>query len=208
MDILKQLNWRYATKKFSTQKLPHEKIDTIIEAGRLAATSYGLQAFKIVNVVDPVIRAALVEHSWGQQQVADASHLLVLCSLNKLEAGDVDDFMNRVSTTRNVPQENLADYGNRIKGTLASTDDNWKQAWMGHQVHIALGQMMTVAALLEVDTCPMGGFVPEKYDEILGLDAQGLKSVVVLTVGYRATDDQYQYNAKVRRSREDFEVII
>ncbi|XHX80007.1 MAG: NAD(P)H-dependent oxidoreductase [Stenomitos frigidus ULC029] len=199
-QLLQQLHWRYATKKFdSTKKISDDVWQALVESLILAPSSFGLQPWKFFVVTNPAIRQQLVEHSWGQAQIVDASHLVVLAFKKGVDATDVDRFIENTAQVRQVAIENLQGYANVIKGFLAKPPypldiDEWSK----RQVYIALGQLMTSAALLGIDTCPIEGFNPPKYDEILGLTALGYASVVVCAAGYRAEDDKSATQAKVR----------
>lgn len=204
-QVLQQLNWRYATKKFDpTKKIPEELWKTLEESLVLAPSSFGLQPWKFFVVNNPDIRQQLVEHSWGQTQVVDASHLVVLAIKKDVNADDVDRYVQYMSEVRQVPVENLQGLANVIKNFLDKPpypiDIN---EWSKRQVYIALGQFMTAAALLGIDTCPMEGFNPAKYDEILGLAEQGYTTAVLCPAGYRAADDKYAVMPKVRYPSED-----
>jgi nitroreductase len=197
---LQQLNWRYATKAFDpTKQIPAETWHVLEQSMVLSPSSFGLQPWKFFVVRKPELRQQLVEHSWGQKQVSEASHLVVFAIEHNLDAADVDRYVARMAEIQQVPVDSLQGYGNLVKGTIdrlatpAAVD-----AWSTRQVYIALGQFMTTAAMLEIDTCPIEGFVPPKYDEILGLTAKGYASVVVCTAGYRSADDKYATKPKVR----------
>jgi len=206
MNYIESLNWRYATKKFNSERLIAEDVlERIIESGNLTATSMGLQNLAIVNVVDPEKRKALLEHSFGQEQVVDASHLLVLCSTIDATESDLDQLIERISKTRKIPADNLAGYKSMMSGWIGSFKSiEDKQSWLAKQVYIMMGTMLTTCALERVDACPMEGFNPAKYDEVLNLEASGLKSVLVLPIGYRSTECQNQHLKKVRKSTEEF----
>jgi nitroreductase len=203
--LLQQLHWRYATKKFDpTKKIPQEIWQSLEQSLVLAPSSFGVQPWKFVVVSDPQMRQKLVEHTWGQTQVVDASHLVVLAIKKDVDAGDVDRYLRSMSEIRQMPIEDLQGLGNMIKGYLSNPpyplDVN---AWSARQVYIALGQFMTSAAMLGIDTCPMEGFNPAKYDEVLGLTEQGYSAVVLCPAGYRAEDDKYAALPKVRYSTSD-----
>ncbi len=199
--VIDQLNWRYATKKFDpTKKIP-EKIWQVLEKSLvLAPSSFGLQPWKFIVVRNPEIRSKLVEHSWGQTMVVDASHLVVLTIKKDLHEADVDEYIKRISEVRQTPEEKLQGFSNQIKGFMKQPID--LNVWATKQVYIALGQFMTCAAMLEIDTCPMEGFIPAKYDEILGLTETRYSSVVLCPAGYRADDDKYATLPKVRYNHE------
>jgi nitroreductase len=163
-----------------------------------------LQPWKFIVVSNPEIREQLVEHSWGQTQVVDASHLVVLAIKKDVNAADVDRYVQHMSEVRQVPVDALQGLANVIKGFLASPPYPINlNEWSARQVYIALGQFMTSAAMLGIDTCPMEGFNPAKYDEVLGLAEQGYAAVVVCPAGYRAPDDKYAVMPKVRYPSED-----
>ena len=199
MDILEGLNWRYATKKFDTKKLEKAQIDLVLESLRLTASSYGLQPMHVVVVENPSVREELVGHSWGQKQVADASHLLVLCRQNDMTANDVDHYIATIVAARQVAKESLTGYSDMMKGTLAKMSEEQKVIWMSNQVYLALGNLLTVCAAEGIDACPMEGFDKAAYDRILKLEEKGLNSVVVCPVGYRSAEDPYAKVAKVRK---------
>ena len=203
--MLQQLQWRYAVKKFdATKKIPEELWTALEQSLVLAPSSFGLQPWQFFVVRDPEIRRQLVEHSWGQTQVVDASHLVVFAIEKDIGNADVDRFVRRMAEVRQIPVENLEGYAKIVKGFLEKPpyplDIN---DWSTRQAYIALGQYMTCAAMLGIDTCPMEGFVPDKYDEILGLTERGYKSVVVCPAGYRAPDDKYASMPKVRYATEE-----
>lgn len=206
MNIIEKLNWRYATKKFSTEKLPQATVDTILEATTLTASSYGLQPWKVVIVENPALREELVEHSWNQAQVKDASHLLVICRQTDLTTDDVTSYITNISETRGIPAESLEGFQKMMLGGLDA--GSFSETWMKNQAYIVLGNLLTVCATLGVDSCPMEGFVAEKYDEILGLKDKGLNSVLVCPIGYRAEDDTYQHLKKVRKPIKDTVITI
>ncbi|MEM6403907.1 MAG: NAD(P)H-dependent oxidoreductase, partial [Cyanobacteria bacterium P01_D01_bin.116] len=180
-EVLKQLEWRYAVKEFdSGKKIPEDVWKVLEQSLVLSPSSFGLQPWKFFVVRNPEIRQQLVEHSWGQKQVVDASHLVVLTIKKDVNEKDVNTYVQRMSEVRNVPLEKLEGLSNMVKGFLTNPPYPLdKDAWSTRQVYIALGFFMTCAAMLEIDTCPMEGFVPDKYDEILGLKDKGYSTVVV-----------------------------
>lgn len=204
-QVIEQLNWRYATKKFDpTKKIPDSVWKTLEQSLVLSPSSFGLQPWKFFVVRSAEIRDRLVEHSWGQKQVVEASHLVVLAIKKDTNEADVDRFVARMSEVRQVPLDNLQGYANTVKGFLENPPYPLNvNEWAARQTYIALGFYMTCAAMLGIDTCPMEGFIPAKYDEVLGLDQQGYSAVVVCPAGYRADDDKYATMAKVRYATED-----
>jgi nitroreductase len=203
-QLLNQLNWRYATKQFdSGRKIPAEDWAALEEALLLTPSSYGLQPWNFIVVNDPAVREKLVGVSWGQRQVADASHLVVFAVKNELSEADVEKYIERIAQVRGVPRESLNGFRDMMVGAIVNgMDASRRKAWAARQAYIALGNFLNSAALLGIDACPMEGIEPEKYDEILGLDRQGLSAVVVATAGYRRDDDAYASLKKVRFPKE------
>jgi len=207
MSIIKNLEWRYATKKFDAKKLlSNLQINTLKKAFNLTATSYGLQPVKMVIVHNKKLQEQLVEHSWNQEQVAQASHLLVLCTQKNISSEDVENYFSLVKKIRNTPDEILNPFKEYLKNDLNTKSEFDLHSWMKNQAYIALGNLMTVAASENIDSCPMEGFAPDKYDAILNLNKHNLKSVLVLPVGFRAEDDYMKDLKKVRKNTH--EVII
>lgn len=208
-NILEALNWRYATKAFdSSKKVSNENLETIKEAFRLTASSYGLQPWKLVIVENTEKRQKLVEHSWGQRQVVDASHLLVLCRPIQFTTHHIDIYLDSICETRWVTRDDLEGFEGMMKWALGGLDQNTTNNWMEKQVYIALWNLMTVCAEMEIDSCPMEWFNRQKYDEILGLTEMWLSSVVLLPVWYRSEKDSYATIKKVRFDEKDIVVHI
>lgn len=204
-NLLEQLHWRYATKKFdATRKISADLWQTLEQSLVLAPSSFGLQPWKFFVVDNPELRQQLVEHSWGQTQVVDASHLVVFAIKKNVDAAEVDRFVARMSEVQQTPVDALQGFANVVKGFLAQPPDAFNvNEWSKRQVYIALGQFMTCAAALGIDTCPMEGFNPAKYDEVLKLPEQGYESVVLCPAGYRAEDDRAADRPKVRYITEE-----
>ena len=200
MNIIEQLQWRYATKKFDDSHiLSAEQLSTIKEAFNLTALSYGLQTLKLVIIADKVQREKLVSHSYGQRQVADASHLLVLCIQSEIDETDVNQHFDNIVEIRNTPEALLEPFKNQLKTTIDNMPKTKKLDWAIRQAYIALGNLMTVCAIEKIDSCPMEGFNPEAIDKVLQLNSKGLKSVLLLPVGKRAKDDMFADLKKVRK---------
>lgn len=196
-SVLQSLNWRYATKMFdASKKIPSDTWSALEQSLVLAPSSFGLEPWKFFVIEDPAVRQKLLEPTWKQAQVVDASHLVVLAIKTGIDDTDVDRSMARTSEVRDVPLESLAGFSNVIKGFMKNLPD--VDSWSTRQTYIALGQFMVSAAMLGIDTCPIEGFMPDKYDEILGLPAMGYHSVVVCAAGYRSDDDKYAHLPKVR----------
>ena len=208
-NTIAQLNWRYATQEFdSTQKLSTEQVSLIKEAFRLSPSSFGLQGWKFIHVTDLAKRAALKEASWGQSKVTDASEFFVLAVPTNFSQANVDAYLKLVSKERNIPVDQLKGLQDMLTGYLARNNAESILAWLKQQTYIALGQVMTVAAIESIDTCAMEGFNPAKYNEILELDSKNLTSVVALSVGFRLKDDKYGTMAKVRYPTEEVFLTI
>lgn len=199
MSLTEALNWRYATKSFDpARNVSDEQLEKILEAGNLAPTSYGLQPFKFIVVQNQSIQDQLVPHSYNQNQVAEASHVIVIAVRTDIDVDYVNEYAARIETERGLPQGTLDAYRDMMAGTVSGLSENDKLAWHTKQAYIALGMMMSEAAVLGVDSCPMEGFVPSEYDRLLGLTEQNLKSVVVLPIGFRSETDKNQHSKKVR----------
>ena len=204
MDTIQQLNWRYATKKFNTsKKLPQNKLDILKQAFNLTSTSFGLQTIKMVIVTNKELRESLVKHSYNQSQVADASHLLVICIQENIKDEDVNTYFDSVKTIRNTPETILEPYRKDLLKSMQKRTVQECQLWSTNQAYIALGNLMTVCAMEGIDACPMEGFVASAYDDLLKLNDKNLKSVLLLPVGYRADDDMFASLKKVRKPIEE-----
>jgi nitroreductase len=203
-QLLERLNWRYATKQFD----PNRKISaadwaTLEETLTLSPSSGGLQPWKFIVVTDPAMRARLLPASYGQPQISAASHLVVFASKNNFNEADVDAHIRHTAAVRGVPVETLAPYRDMLVGGIVKAQDEAaRNAWARNQAYIALGNLLTSAALLGIDACPMEGFDRAQYDEILGLKAMGYSSGVIATLGYRSSADKYSDALKVRFPRE------
>ena len=208
--VLAQLQWRCAVKKFDpARKISAADWHALEEALVLTPTSFGLQHARFIVVDDPDRRAQLVPVSWGQTQPVDCSHYLVFAIRNPLTADDVERHLDRIAAVREVPRASLEPYRQMMLGSLRKAEaSGFLNEWSARQAYIALGNFMTCAALLGIDTCPMEGIEPENYDAILGLPGQGLKTIVACAAGYRAADDKYGQMKKVRYPVPDMIVRI
>ncbi|MEA1786815.1 NAD(P)H-dependent oxidoreductase [Arenibacter sp. GZD96] len=203
IPYISDLKWRYAVKKFDkTKKVSEADLATLLDAIQLSPSSFGLQPYEIFVISDPELRKKLMSATWGQQQVVDASHLIVFANKTTFGSEIVDDYFLNVSNTRGLPIASLSDYSNFVKSKMEVLSESDKAIWANKQVYIALGNFLSAAAALKIDTCPMEGFEPEKYNEILGLKKKRLNAAVVATIGYRSEDDQTQSHAKVRKTKE------
>ncbi len=204
-QALQQLQWRYAVKKFDpTKKIPSDVWNVLEQSLVLSPSSFGLQPWKFFVVDNPNLRQQLLEHSFNQSQMVDASHLVVLAIKKEMSDADVDRYIQSLSDTRQVPIDGLAGLTKMIKGFMANPSRPFSiDEWATRQVYIAIGQFMASAAMLGIDTCPMEGFNPAKYDEILGLTDQGYGAVLICPAGYRASDDKYATMPKVRYAQSE-----
>ena len=204
MNIIDSLKWRYAVKKFDTNKeLSELQIETLKEAFNLTATSYGLQPLKLVIIKNKKIQEKLVPFSWNQQQILQASHLLVICVKDNYTTKEVENYFNLVQKIRNTPDEVINPFKKFLTAEIAKKTQEELYVLNKNQAYIALGNLLTVCALQQIDSCPMEGFTPDKYDEILDLTKDNLKSVLVLPVGFRASDDYMKDLTKVRKNISD-----
>jgi len=204
MDILSKLNTRYATKVFDpTKKVSEADMEKLLEAIRLSASSYGLQPYKILVVEDPQIRTELRKFAWDQSQITDASALLIFAADVETNAKSVDEFVDLISQTRNIPKDALSGYADMMKGSIQGQTPEQIETWVSKQAYIALGFGLVSAAVLDIDACPMEGFSPADFDRILDINKLGLKSKVIMAVGYRSDEDHYAHLAKVRQKKED-----
>jgi len=204
-SLLQQLNWRYATKKFdATKKISAADWAVLEEALILTASSYGLQPWKFIIVTDPALKAKLRPASWNQSQVEDCSHLVVFTAKQDVTEADLDRFITRTAEVRGTPVESLAGYKGFMMGDLVNGARHAViHEWAARQTYIAMGNLLTSAALLGIDACPFEGIEPAKYDEILGLKGTGYATVSACPVGYRAEDDKYASAPKVRFEAKD-----
>jgi nitroreductase len=199
------LHWRYATKVFDAKrKIPAEIWEVIEQTLVLSPSSYGLQPYRFLVVNDPKTRATLLTHAFSQPKVVDASHYVVFAARTGMTEADVDKLIQRTSDVRGVPASSLDAYRGAIIGDLVNGPrSKWSHEWAARQAYIALGNVLTSAALLGVDAGPMEGFNPPEFDKVLGLEGSGYKSVVACAFGYRSADDKYAAAPKVRFELSD-----
>ena len=204
-QLLDALNWRYATKVFdAAKKIPTDTWQTLEQSLVLTPTSYGLQPYQFLIVANPAKRAELLPHSWNQKQVVDASHFVVFIARTEMKEADVDKLIKRTTDLRQLPADALNAYRGMMIGDIVNGPRGQKaHEWAARQAYIALGNLMTCAAVLGVDTCPMEGLSPVEYDKILNLNGSGYATVVACALGYRAASDKYASLAKVRYEATD-----
>jgi nitroreductase len=200
MNILESLQWRYATKKFdANSSITKEELDILKEAFNLTATSYGLQPIKMLVIENKELREQLVPYSYGQRQVVDASHLFVICIQKDFTVEDVEAYFNLVKKVRNTEDKVIDPFKKNVVNIFSQKPLEDIQQASKFQAYLALGNLLTVCASLKVDSCPMEGFNPSKFDEILDLESKNLHSVLLLPVGKRAENDHMSSQKKVRK---------
>jgi nitroreductase / dihydropteridine reductase len=208
MSLLKDLNWRYATKKMTGEMVSEDQLNAILNATNLAATSYGLQPFTIVVVKNADIKAQLQTAAYGQAQVGSSSHVLVFAVPLKITAAYIQTFIDNVAATRHLSANVLDDYKNMISNTVGALSAEQQQVWATKQAYIALGTALDAAAEQKVDACPMEGFDAAAFDKILGLTEKELKSIVIMPIGFRADNDAASHFPKVRKAHEDMFIFV
>ncbi|MGB3592190.1 MAG: NAD(P)H-dependent oxidoreductase [Nonlabens sp.] len=208
MKVIEDLNWRYATKKFdSSRSIDEADLQVLIDAFNLTATSYGLQPVKLVVVSNAEVKRKMVPHCYGQQQVLDASHVLVLCSTH-VDVNYVKQYFDLVKRIRHTDEEILTPFEDFLKDSFSQKSRDEVAQWARNQAYLIMGNLLTVCATLRIDSCPMEGFLPDKIDDLLDLDKAGLHSVLLLPVGYRASDDMMSSQKKVRQPQEDMVRLV
>lgn len=204
LDTIKNLEWRYAVKKFDEDRLlTPDKRKILEQAFNLTATSYGLQPIKLVVVHDKELQRELMTFTYGQKQIAQASHVFVICIERQIDRNFIHNYFKRVQEIRNTSNEILDPYKGALVENFSKKEMEEVRNWATNQAYLALGTLLTVCALEGIDSCPMEGFDPASYDRLLGLDKKKLTSVLVLPVGYRADDDFFAGLKKVRRDIND-----
>ncbi|MEQ8217570.1 MAG: NAD(P)H-dependent oxidoreductase [Arenibacter sp.] len=208
-SYIENLNWRYATKKFdASKKVSKKDLENLLEATSLSASSYGLQPYEILVVEDAALRSKLQPAAWGQSQITEASHLIVLANQTTFGEELVDDYLDNVSETRGIPSNDLEGYSDFMKSKLMPLSESAKATWTARQTYIALGNLLSAAADLKIDTCPMEGFDSAQFNEMLGLSKKGLNAAVLVAIGYRSQEDKTQHYKKVRKTKENLITYI
>jgi len=204
MEIIKALEWRYAVKKFdATKQLNEQKVTMLKNAFNLTATSYGLQPVKLLVICDKSVQKKLKAAAFNQAQVEDASHVLIFCVEKEIDAEYIRNYFNRVKEIRKTPEDILEPFQNFLIDDFEKKSKEDIYNWATNQAYLAMGNMLTVCALGEIDACPMEGFSTTEYDAILDLKSKNLQSVLIMPVGYRAEDDFMAELKKVRKPLED-----
>lgn len=208
-DILNDLQWRYATKKFdASKKINDQDLETLLEVMRMSPSSMGLQTTHVLVITDPEIRAQLTTHSYNQQQVKDASHLIVLCSYSSLDENYIQSHAQRTDEAREMGEERVGRMIESIGNFIGNKSPEAIHQWTSNQTYIVLGQLLSACARLKIDATPMEGFNPKGYDEVLHLSEKNLSATVVCPIGYRSDEDAYQHLKKVRKSKESYFTFI
>jgi nitroreductase len=206
MSLIDKLQWRYATKKMDASKaVPQEKLEQILEAIRLSASSSGLQPYEILVVTNKAIREKIRAIASNQSQVTDCSYLLVFAAWDNYTAQRINDAFDMTEEIRNFKSESGTAYRQNLLSNYTARDPEVNFTHAAKQAYIAVGTALIAAAYEEVDCTPMEGFDPAALDEILNLKAKGLRSVVMMPIGYRKADEDWLVNLKkVRRPKDQF----
>ena len=203
-NFIKNANWRYATKKFdTTKKVSKEDLETLKEAIRLSASSFGLQPYRVIIIENPELRAKLQPAAWGQSQIVDASQLIVFANITNFGETEIDVSIANITERRGLPVDALKGYGDFMKSKIVALPEDVRNTWASKQTYLALGNLMNAASELKIDVTPMEGFEPAQVNEILGLGKLGLNATLLATIGYRHEEDATQHYAKVRKSNEE-----
>lgn len=208
MQLLQALNWRYAVKKFSEDKVSSVELRALLDATRLSASSYGLQPYKIIVVESKEVRQRLLPYSYGQDKILHSSHLIVFAVHTLIGDVTVDRYINKHAQANRVAPADLAELSDHMKSALAVMKPQEKNEWARQQAYIALGNLLTSAALMKIDSCPMAGFDKEGYDSVLGLAEQELASTVICPIGRRHLEDRQANSPKVRFGYRDIVLEI
>ena len=208
MNIHEALDWRYAVREFSPEKLDAHTVETLVDAARKSASSYGLQPYKILIIGNKSVRKDLLAYSFGQQKVLDCSHLIVFAAQTDIGDHTVDRYVTQFEKIRSVPAAEISGYVTHMKEALASKSQAEKQAWAHQQAYIALGTLLTAAASMRIDSCPMTGFDHNAYDDVLGLAELGLESSAIVALGYRSARDRSSGLPKVRFDYDDLVITM
>ena len=207
MELLNALEWRYASKKMNGQQVPEEKVERILEAIRLAPSSMGLQPYTVLLITDPEIKKQILPIANNQQQIVDSSHLLVFAAWDKITPEHVDDYVNLTASTRNIPVESLEQFKNMLV-SISNRPQQENYEWAARQSYIAFATAIAAAAEERVDATPMEGFNNADLDILLGLKEKGLRSITLLPLGYRDTENDWLAKfPKVRREKEKLFII-
>ncbi|MEO6287152.1 MAG: NAD(P)H-dependent oxidoreductase [Dyadobacter sp.] len=208
-ELIEKLNWRYAAKRMTGEIIPQEKLDNILEAIKLAPSSAGMQPYNVLVIDNKEIKEKIHKIAKNQPQILESSHLLVFAAWEKITVESLDKYMDLIATTRSVTVDSLSAFHSSISGGILSRTEEVNFQWAARQAYIGLGHALIAAATEDVDATPMEGFDAAALDEILGLKEKGLKSVVIMTLGYRDNEkDPYVKAKKVRRPHDEFFINV
>lgn len=208
MNIINALNWRYAVREFSSETIAPEQLQQLLDATRLSASSYGLQPYHLLVIQSPAIKEQLIEFSLGQDKVANCSHLIIFAAHTNIGDATVDRYIKQFSHTRAVDVSQLVNMQEHYKTAMAVMDKTERQAWAHQQAYIALGNFLTCAALMKIDTCPMTGIEFDGYDNVLGLREKNLTTTAVCPIGIRHPQDTSAREKKVRFDAQDMVILL
>ena len=200
MSIINSLSWRYAVKRMNGNKVSQDKLDTLLDAITLSASGFGLQPYQILMVEDADLKAKIQPIAYGQPQIVESSHLLIFVAWNEVTEAHIDTYMNLIAETRGMSISDLGDFKGAIAGSMKYKSKEQQAQWADRQVYLAMGTALAAAGELQLDTTPMEGFIPAKLDELLGLEAKGLHSVLMLAIGERDEATDYMVNVKKVRT--------
>ncbi|OGG61081.1 hypothetical protein A3C87_02935 [Candidatus Kaiserbacteria bacterium RIFCSPHIGHO2_02_FULL_49_34] len=203
------LAWRYATGSYNTaKKVSDEDINAIVAAGNLMPTAYGLQPFRIITISDEAIKAKLLEASYGQKHLVENSHLVIIATRTDIDEAMITEYAARIETTRGLPAGTVDGYKAMMINDLTNRTEDARTDWAAKQAYLALGGMLIEASVRGIDNHAAEGFLPDVYDEILGLKEKNLKTVVIMGLGYRTEDDDAQHYGKVRVAPNDMHITL
>lgn len=208
MKLLEALDWRYAVKQFSDEKVTAVELKALLNATRLSASSYGLQPYKIIVVESNAIREQLLPFSYGQDKIARSSHLIVFAAHTQIGDATVDRYIDKYAEITNSSHGELSKFSEHMKSALAAKTPEQQQEWAHQQAYIALGNLLTCAAVMKIDSCPMTGIDNAGYDAVLGLDKKGLTTSVICPIGRRHQEDVQAHSPKVRFDYDDIVMEI
>lgn len=208
MNLLQALNWRYAIKQFSDEKIPEHELKALLNAARLSPSAYGLQPYALWLVESDAVRQQLQPFSYGQDKILNSSHLVVFAAHAQIGDATVDRYIKKHAQVTGKPLSELMNFSDHIKQALADMSPDQQQQWAHQQAYIALGNFLTCAALLKIDCCPMAGFDRAGYDSVLGLKKNGLTSTVICPIGRRHPDDIQAHSPKVRFDYDELVVEV
>lgn len=208
MNITEALNWRYAVRKFTTERIGDDRVNELLTATRLSASSYGLQPWRMVVVNDIDTRKRLYEYAMGQDKVVNCSHLVVLAAQTDIGDAMVDRYMDALTQVRDLPADVLDSISAHMKDVIGNMSEQRRREWAHEQVYIALGTLLTAAAVMKIDTCPMTGFESEGFDSVLELHKRSLESSVICALGVRDPEDENAFLPKVRYGHAEMVLTV